>query len=396
MARDRFTRFDKDSSEHVTSGARSETQVIKDIRKGNEWAKRRLKIFDRSIDGRTPVSYRVFKHKSAAENAINTRSRSLADETANFQKRASHADFDTWRSVGYLNETCQNDFAVAKYSDCRKSMGKPTDDSHLRYAETDTDFSKAIAVKNRRVAVNLMKDLIQQKHAIDRSIADGDINYSTSAQSVAAKSAQTKRDLIAIMNNIVSDQQLGVSAGTPSRSTARRQYKRQGADTEISHEIARERAQAIFKSLKPGATMEAMREVVAEVNEPTWTPLTAAKSMSTKVAGVGPANAEFTMDSNNTVNYKNKLAPGELERVRNFAGEEFKKESMNTAMYSVNHKNVAHAEKNTAMDLRFYDTRNGNYDKGGTRMGSKYTMRNVAREESANELDEITGFKQEL
>ena len=212
-ARMRFQRFDKDMSDHIGSGNRSEAKVMLDQQTSFKITRDRLKGFDRSIDGRREGLRRLYSNKSDVTKQVFVQSYGeyIKDYALNPQRSANVIvgqlirDSREWRDF-----TADQDFAVAKYlSITRKSQQKWA--NKAKTTEVDSRFADADPSKCYKTAGILMSQIVRAKRQKQDNVSNSDVEFGTTQETKVGKNVPVVKDLTAVVRHIVDNTLFGAS-----------------------------------------------------------------------------------------------------------------------------------------------------------------------------------------
>lgn len=143
-------------------------------------------------------------------------------------------------------------------------------------------------------------------------------------------------------------------------------------------------AETIFKSVKPGADLRSIRnEIITDSSAPEVTEtLTSARAASKLRIKTGAAR-ETTEDADRkeslrTVDYRHTVKQL-ASKLRSHSGEDYKKESRETASRAQDHRDVGAAGTEGLATIRFSD--NASKERHARGLGSKYTQRYIDTDE---------------
>lgn len=276
QARMRFVRFTPDGSDQVTGGGLSEAQVMANQQKVFRTVRGKLKVFDRSLDGRREGLRRVYAHKSQyskVQTEVKSYGDAITDAALTPQKRANVICQQVLRdSSAWREETADSNFAIAQYGQFGRKRKQCNTYNTVADAinGTDGEFSDADASKCYKTAGILMQSLVNQKknHA---AINDADMAKST--ESIAIKSAPIVRDLIAVTAQISTDATFASSDVTVNGKTATPQRQAHGMRRVINNHLTPAHhylnAEIMYKSVKEGRDLRgAHGKIITDASSP--------------------------------------------------------------------------------------------------------------------------------
>ncbi len=395
----RYIRFSKDGCEQITGGGRSEFQLMADQQKLQRNVRDRLKIFNRQLDCKRNGMRRVFKHKSDVAKQILVQSYGdyVKDYALNPQRRANIMCNQIIRDTSeYRSESQDQDYAVAKYTQTRrmnhKAVGKPTND----LTAEDGEWSSSDQTKTYRAAAILMSNLVRLKK---QSLTDKTQNdFENSKGEQVRKQAPIARDLALILRSLAREQDFTEGDVTMTVKTAPRPQLEHQARLTLQNHLAPAHhylnAEILYKSVKPGADTRKVADMIlgdaTEIEDQDET--TRGKSAKQQLR-TGKANIAEDIDyseSQKTVNYKQLLAPEAKSRREAASGENFKSEGDDTQLRRPTHTLHRNPHKeDTARDINFAN--NTQKERLTGRLGSKYTMRSLDRDERRGEIKDHNG-----
>lgn len=382
-SRMRFQRFSSDMCDQVTGGGRSEFQLMADQQKLQRITRDRLKVFNRQIDGRREGLRRIYKHKSDVAKQVLVQSYGdyVRDYALNPQRRANiicHALLVDTKE--YRNETADQDFEVAKYTQiCRsrvKKIGKRAETAQ------DSDMKDGDNTKTFKAVGVLMANIVRcKKQAIETQ--KGDMDFSDVKQFGMRKSQPIVRDLALILRSLAKDQDMQDGDMTMTVKTAHRAtLEHQARLITMNHLRPAHHAlnaEILYKSVKPGADLRKVADLVIgdarkvdALSEAQRGKMAAVKMRSGRKLNTD--NDADAAESDNTMNYK-QLLTGPERKMLKVNGENFKTESDDTQHRREAHKN--HRTTNTrdvsAVGINFANNAVKERMTGG--LGSKYMNR---------------------
>ena len=169
-ARGKFKDFVSDHASDWTipEGTRSESRVIKDLRKTINPTKQRLKIFDTSFDGRAN-SWSGARGSHVSEVPKTTQDGQILDlndaQETHQRKDNTKLKFDIVK-VGY-RQTGDHKFSVAQYGLVRKSEQKKNIHDSQYKNKTSHKFEVSPSEIKNRLFVNMIKEVGKKKHFIN-------------------------------------------------------------------------------------------------------------------------------------------------------------------------------------------------------------------------------------
>jgi hypothetical protein len=213
----RFQRFDSDMSEHIGSGNRAEQRVQRDNQTVFRTVRDRLKVFSRQLDGKRNGLRRVMPHKSDVKKQVFVQSYGdyIRDYGLNPQRRANIIvgqlirDSREWR-----DHTNDQDFEVVKYLSAAR-RAKRTTEKQAR-GEATTEFAEEELSQSYKSVGLLMSQLVRLKQI---KMAGGDMEFTESGTTTAAKSAPIVADMNLILRKISDDSKFGTTIDTRTSKT---------------------------------------------------------------------------------------------------------------------------------------------------------------------------------
>ncbi len=397
-ARMKYIPFSADSSHQITSGGRSESQIVADKQKLFKVTRERLQVFDQQLDGRREGITRSFKHKSAADGQEMSVAYSdiITDYAMAPQRRANLVSKEVIRgSRRHLDEQNEQELGIAKYS-IRTKAGKQNTHKLVMGAKAadDTKWTDADSSKAFKAAGVLMRDLVQARRELVGA-ANGDTQLQEHQLTQVLKSVAPSRDLNMILRAIATDGQFTDGDTTMARKGAkpvqRAHLKTLAEHNHVTPAHQLLNAEIIYKSVKSGKDLTKIKhEIVADgARAQTEDGPAARKSSKLQIlSGMRDVDGEAEHgESDNTVNYKTLIADlrgSKLDNVEQFDGAE----SDNTMAIKRNHTNYRNPDqRDISQDGRFND--NAQHERHGGRLGSKYTTRSIDRDSHATPINGI-------
>lgn len=393
-ARMRFVRWDKDGSDHITGGGRSETQAMADQQTVFKIVRDRLKVFNRQIDGRTPETQRRHKHKSCINKTqlIQSYGDYIKDYSVNPQRRANIICKQVLRdSRAFREETADADFEIAKYTQlCRR---RQTANTHNATATaqmgSDGKFAAEDASKHFKTCGLLMANIIKGKRQGAEIVKNSDMDFADAQQTVARKTVPFARDLAIIVQSIAQETRFGTHDNTlVGKNAAPVMAEHLVRNAVYNHSAPAHHylnAEVLYKSIKPGADTRKIKDkVISDANAPQLRDLNTVSGQSAKMKIITGAKLKTTEDaekfeSTNTVNYKHKLGVNGDRRIRVTSGEDYAKESDDTQDRKRNHANYRNPNaKETVTGISFLDNSSKERHTGG--LGTKYMHKYIDRD----------------
>lgn len=397
QSRMRFIRWDKDSSEQITGGGRSESKAMEDQQTIFKVVRDRLKVFDRMIDGRTEGVRTTYKHKSSIpkQALIQSYGDYIKDYAHNPQRRANIICKQILRDTKqFRDETADADFEIAKYSQlCRRAQTRSTHNS-VATADHDGKFTDADSTKQFKTCGILMANIIKGKRQGLSNVKESDADFAEVRESVARKTEPIARDLMLVLRAMNQDSSAGESDITMTVKTAAptilEHLSRQVVYNHVAPAHHYLNAEVIYRSIKPGAdTRKVKDKVITDASSPHIRDTNTSIHKSAKMKIVSGRKLKTTEDaekfeSTSTVSYKKVLAQNGDRRLRITSGEDYAKESDNTQNRKRNHKNYRIVGKNDhETGITFSDNTSKERLTGG--LGGKYMTRFIDRDAKSTE-----------
>jgi hypothetical protein len=403
-SRMRFQSFDPDMMDHITSGGRSESMVMSDLQKLIRVKRDRLKIFDRQLDGRRTGMRRNHSYKSDVSKQVIVQSYGdlIRDYGLNPQRRTNVIAKQILRDTReYRDETADQDFEFARYSQiCRRAALNDTF-KRVLYAQgsAEGDWTDADTSRAYKAAGILMSNLIRGKKQIMNNMAGGGIDYASSKEAVARKTAPFARDLTFILQSIAQDGDFKSSDTTNPGKTPHPQMADHLARQIVFNHLTPAHhflnAEVIYKNVKPGADISKIKSLIITdaTNPEIRDEQTIAGKMAQRrmISGAKLSTDEDQdyAESVRTVNYKTVLAMSGDCQARKYDADQDAKES-DLTKFGITQK-MQHRVTNTndvETNINFLD--NTSLERMGGRIGSKYTQRYIDRDGVGGSMSVIT------
>lgn len=403
-ARTRFIRFTPDSSDFVTSGARSEGKLQQDQQTLLRITRNRLKVFSRQLDGRREGMRRdTYRSVSNVKKQIYVQGYGdfIRDYAMNPQRRANILckamirDSKAWREG-----TSDQDYAVAKYTQlCRRAKRK---DTFLRVLgaknNDDTVWSDQDSNVPMKTMGMLMASIVNSKKQVHANMGKSDRDYAEQRAAQDRRTAPLKRDLELIMYMVSGDSDFNAGDGSISYTAKAPETQEHLARLVVmNHLIPAHQylnAELIYRSLKQNRDFNAIRtQVSTEVNVPEVHDQMAknGKRRGRRVvtgSNLNTADDTDKTESRATFSYRAAVNKRTGHVMNDMNWHPFGAESdspaarkLNTQQYRVS------STADVAQNTQFND--NTSKDRRTGAMGTKYTMRQVDRD-SDTALSDMT------
>ena len=386
-ARQRFIRHTPDHSEHVTGGGWSESQVIAARQEVFRRNRKDLKVFSRQIDGRRNPLRRVYAHKSEVPKQVLVQGYGdvVKDYALNPQRRATILTHDIIRNTReYRDGTMDQDYVIAKYSqNCRRQKRAGQEKKVVNRAE-EGQFSTADTTKQYKAAGILMANLVAAKKQASES-ADGDIAMYASSDTSVQKSTPLARDLGAILTSISSDGKLATADVSQHRKTRKMEIGNLHGESQANHSTPAHHylnAEIIYKAAARGDLKKIRSEVITDVEGQSDENKTTKSAKRQIVTGAKLDTREDTdhSDSERTVKYK-QSAQRQGQTGKDTVDAQERMDSDNTQDRKYDNRTAQRTAQVGTQHRGINFSDNTSKERHGGRIGTKYTMRDVTRQE---------------
>lgn len=391
MARTRFVRFTPDGCENITGGGRSEARTMADQQTLIRTVRSRLKVFERSLDGRQNGLRRVYGHKSAANQTILVQSYgdAITDKGLNPTRRANIIAQSVVNTRKFRDEMCDQTMDVAKYSQVRRGV-KAVGQQDNSLIDNDGRFGASEGAKHFKACGLLMADIIRARQNIQ-----SDVDFATSRDAMGRKTAPMCKDLGIILGAVATDAEFQSSSSTLVGKTAARLNRPHLANTTVQQHLTPAHhalnAEIIYKSVKPGADVRKLCDQIITDVVRTDADVSAAGKTAKMVMASGAklsrtTDGEAATEFKKTINYRSShTTTGCVSRLVNNDGKAG--ESSNTQNRKRDHTNYRTATpENQEQNMRYSE--NEHAERHGRGIGKKYLNRYIDRE--SNEHDHVS------
>ena len=387
-ARGRFQRFTSDGvdDQQITGGGVSEAGMMAIRQQVHRYTRANLKVFSRQLDGRREGMRRQWVHASDAAKQVRVQAYGdyIKDYALNPQRRATIISREIIRdSAAWRAETNDQDLAFAHYAQVRSARKTgPIDSTITNNVQTqelaDSDMSKSF-----KAVGLLMSHLVREKQSHDG------IDFSDGSTTQTRKVAPCAKDLAAILQGIVQSQQLGDSDATQHR---KRGVDRAGTDawqgSHVQHAMPAHHylnAEIIYRNMSIGDMSLISREVVTDATVARAISEDAARKRFTWMAKARSVDvAEDNVDREQAEAAKYISYRTMKQVVGAWTPQNIDEVAMSESANSQNRRRqdrfkVMHVG-DTVDDIKRGD--NLYQNRHGAPVGSKYTMRQLVKEES--------------
>lgn len=405
-ARNRFIRLTPDDSAFITGGGRSQGQLRADQQTLRRWARDRLKVFDRQMDGRREGLRRTaMQQESSVSKSVVVQGYGdlIRDYALNPQRRANLICRQAIRnSRAWREGTADQDFAIAKYSQtCRRAKTSEKFQRVLGAQNADdTIWSDADSTIQFKTMGMLMSTIIAARKNRSAVIAGSDRDYSDATDSQARRSTPAHKDLEAVMYAIINSGDFGTSDTTRTGKNVAPQERQHLARVTVANHLTPAQhylnAEIIYKSLRQGGDLSKIQQQV--LGDATQTQTTedvriAAKSARMRMVSGAKLQTDDDTDKGDApsavISYKglkpSKKPTADATRIiaDGAAGESDNTQARRTNTTNYRTTNADDVDHMTQL----YD--NTSKERHGGRLGTKYTFRQMDRD-GQRELSELS------
>lgn len=215
QARTRFQRWSPDDQASTTSGGRSEPQLMRDIQSGFKWVRERLKIFSRQLDGRRLGKSGRWKHVSRAARFDGHRPRGDYVGDGVQIRRSIIERYSVRETRAFRDGATDSDMAVAVMGQARRQGRAKNSQQRGRVAAQDGRFGLEAMSQQYKTAASMIADLVAIRDKMVSAPRDHDgVEAEPAIESMARKHESMAKDLVALMQNVVQDGDLGLARET--------------------------------------------------------------------------------------------------------------------------------------------------------------------------------------
>lgn len=390
-ARTKFVRWSSDADNSTPSGVISEPLMIKYRQEAFKATRPRMMIFSTSKDGKRNGMARVFTHESDIRKT-DQGARSYGDLiTTDAVTPQRHTDMisntNLVNSKMYQQNTTDHEFEVARYGQDSRRRQLKNDMQTMHYYDTDQKFAAEDRTANYKSQGMLMAQIVKNKHT-----AQQEIDMGTSDQSQSRRHDQAHKNLKAAIVNIAQEANFGTSDHTQQRKTP--------GQEQIAHLLRRLEedgstpanaylnAMMIFRGVREGGDLRAIKgEIVTDdrkvdMRDETTQARLAAVANTIQHANRRESEVEVDGQSLTPHSYRasarvKKANEQTMVNPEKFGAQHDITQSRRTDTQIS--KNPDKAKANT--QIEFLD--NQKLDRHAAPLGTKYTMRQIAREEAS-------------
>lgn len=398
-ARNRFTRFTSDASDHITGGGRSEFRAMQDNQTIYRRARDTLRVFDRQLDGRRDGMRREYDYVSAVSKQSNTATYGdmIADQALTPQKRATLMCNEIVRnSRKWRSATADAEFATPRYSILAKRANtapggadKAAAASGMQHQAGETMDS----VKYKAAGI-LMADLTKRRRTYAQA-ANGDIDCGSTREGAArGKAAPEALNLAVILRELRTDADFGAAqaarvgkTGVPQPIVSQLQKTVYNHSAPAHHYL---NAEVLYKTVKPGADLRVVQELVitdSAAPEIQDVIITEGKTAKRKMIAGSKLNVAYDTDraeSTATCSYRN-LARQARSRVDKYDEDIGAGKSDGTQTRRPDHTNYRNPSANDVVSGGDYGE-NVYAERLAAPLGRKYLMRDIDRDARDGEM----------
>ncbi len=392
----RFVNWTPDGSDHITGGGRSEDQVMKDQQELFRTTRDRLKVFDRSVDGRKSGVSKVFKRRPAKEQQMMVQSYGdmITDFAVNPQKRANVMCSQIIRDAkSYRVSSMDQDLQFARYTQlCRRARARSANKSTVGVAQSDAKFASSDSNKSFKASGILMSRIVKQREEVAR--AGGDIDMANSRTAEAFKNVGPSKDLALILKSTTTGGDFGSSDLTPAAKTpGRTGVEHTMRNVSHNHSIPAHHyinAEMILKSVKPGCDTRKIKDKIitdADLVQLSQQDVSGKSAKRTLFTGkkLNTQEEAERQESCNTYNYRRAHIMSRDSKITVTSGEDFKKESDPTRNCKSLQSNYRVTNSgDIATQSKFYDNTVKERLTGG--MGNKYMHKFIDTDGKTNDI----------
>lgn len=393
-ARTRFTRFSKDDSNFVVDGVRAERREIADKQAMFKITRNRTRVFDSEIDGRVSGKNMftggvppITQSNVCKQVIVQSYGDYVKDAALTPQRKAAVICDNIIRDTKeYRNSANDQDREFMRYTQTCKS-GPLRMEHKVKHGlvSASADFKQETRTKSFKAAGILMKNICNARHNL---VADNDSDLANSRNTVAIKTAPISRDISIVTQGIRHEGDFAAGDDTQSRRNAAPKKRAQQITRVVQdrHLPSMHYNNALFitRAAKRGDLREAANNVVSDASrQGDISDFHYGKAAKREKIGGFNANHDYDMDkgaSRATYQYKASEKIIRDNKLLNTNVENFKTESDDSQM----RKTAIHGDNmaidNADIDIELYD--NQSKERGGAKLGSKYTRRGHAQEDA--------------
>lgn len=298
-ARGRFINFTAENDQNITGGGRSETKAIADNMAVRNETKFRFRQFSRQLDGRREGLHRTWDNVSllSAVHAQSSYGDKIKDWSLNPQRRAVVIAQNIVHDSRLFTDPNDQDMQFVVWGQNNRRYVRRDRLNRVSAQTPGVFFADADRTMCFRAAALLMQSLSKY-----RTESQGD--FAKSDDTVARKTANAQRDLIAILSAVTSDQGSTESDNTLLFKTAKVELQdhlarltQSDADTPahvlINAELIRKHARSLNK-------MQTIKEVVGDARSVNMETVESALGKSARHGKPGARNAQFDIGDADT------------------------------------------------------------------------------------------------
>jgi hypothetical protein len=227
LNRGRLQRFDPDDSQNITGGGQNEAQIMEAKVRGYTDLRGRLKVFSRTLDGRTPTSMPTFEHhsaRSAVEGEDPGDDRMIGTQFGQTRSPAVLIGKMIRDTAEYRTTTLDSDLKIAKYGQICKSA-RPTPRNPRTPMGTAAVGGESDVNQTRKVKTVLLSQMLMARaNAVGDQNMEAVLRAEVQARAHAVLSADAALALAATRTEgdfAHSDQTVLMKAGAAPANTFR-------------------------------------------------------------------------------------------------------------------------------------------------------------------------------